>query len=82
MSKRSERRWKTKNKVASRLWYLKRIYNHVDFPAPENKIGRCKKHHPYDCGNANCYCCHSDKLGNIPTRQQVWSDLYMKEELS
>jgi len=80
MSKKAERRSRTKNKVASRLWYLRRIYNRSNSPIPQRKIGRCKKHHPYDCGNSKCFCCHSDKLGKEPTRQQIWSELYLKEE--
>ena len=77
MSK-AERRWRTEKKVVSRFWYLKRIYRNTEIP--ERKIGRCRKHHPYDCGKAGCFGCHSDKILKEPTRQQIWSDLYLKEE--
>ena len=80
MSKKAERRSRTENKQNSRMWYLKKIHN-SDSELPDRKIGRCRKHHPYDCGNSKCFCCHSNKIGKEPTRQEVQSDLDMKEDL-
>ncbi len=45
--------------MESRKWFLDKIYETL--PIPKSKLGRCKKHHPYDCGNSKCFCCHSDK---------------------
>ncbi len=77
---RGERISRTKKIVRKRLKALKKQYVDVDKPVPPSKAGRCRKHHPNDCGNTKCYCCHSDKIDKIPTKQEKASDLDAKEE--
>lgn len=85
MSKKAERRRRTAKVVRKRREYVNRIYKNkafVDRPLdiPAKAFGRCKKHHPFDCGKSGCYACHCDKLDNIPSRQQAQSDLTFCEE--
>ena len=77
---KAERLFRTSKIVRKRIILLQKMYGNKEVPV--RKIGRCRKTHPYDCGHPQCYCCHSDKLDKIPTKQQRASDLYLKEELT
>jgi hypothetical protein len=76
---RGERRFRTSKVVKKRMVFLKKMY--AGKTIPQKMVGRCRRVHPHDCGHTNCYVCHCDKLDRIPTRQEVESDLKMKEEL-
>lgn len=56
---RGERRRRTFSKVIARKIFAKEIL-HQDLS--EKRSGRCKKHHPCDCGKKDCFTCHCDKL--------------------
>lgn len=77
---RGERISRTKKVVKKRLKALKKQYRSVGKEIPSAKIGRCRKHHPNDCGHTKCYCCHADKIDKIPTQQKKLSDLDTKEQ--
>jgi hypothetical protein len=75
---KSERRYRTEKVSKKRQVFLRKMYR--DKSVPARKAGRCKKHHPHDCGKSQCYVCHCDKIDRIPTAQEVRSNLDMKEE--
>lgn len=81
MSKKSQRRWNTRKKVVSRIPFLLRLEKSFGFSASDRKIGRCRRHHPYDCGHTRCFACHYEKISKKPTKNQYTSDLYLKESL-
>lgn len=46
------------------------------------QIGRFRKRKPYDCGNTQCYMCHSDKFPKRElTHQEFFSKLSLKEQM-
>ena len=48
----------------------------------DKQIGRFRKKDAYDCGNARCYICHSDKLPKrCLTAQEINSLISFKEQL-
>ena len=50
--------------------------------ACDEEMGRFRKTDAYDCGNARCGVCHSDKFPKrSKTYQEICSDLAMKEQL-
>lgn len=71
---RAERRNRTSKKIKNRKWFLNKIYGDFVENLPKAKLGRCKKHHPYDCGNPNCFCCHADKLNGKRRFNKVEDD--------
>lgn len=76
--KRAIRRQKTQNVVDRRLPFLQRIFGE-NKELPQNKIGRCKKIHPFNCGNAKCICCNYEKVFDIPSVKQRKEKLNEKE---
>jgi len=84
--KKAERLYRTSKIVRKRIAFLKRMYSSrkikgLLYEIPEKRIGQCRNRHPLDCGHANCYFCHFDKIYNVPTIQQRKSDLDFKEYL-
>lgn len=47
----------------------------------DEQIGRFRKKDAWDCGNARCYICHSDKLMKYKRRSEEKADLKFKEGL-
>lgn len=44
------------------------------------QAGRYRKRDAYDCGNARCGCCHSDKFpARTPTPQEARAALALRE---
>ncbi len=53
----------------------------VDCPC-DNQVGRFRKRDAWDCGNPQCYMCHSDKFPKRSlTEQEIKSNLSFKEQL-
>lgn len=44
-------------------------------------LGRFRKRHAFDCGNARCHTCHSDKLLNYKKMEEEIADLDMRDQL-
>lgn len=83
----SKRNWRNHRNmhIESNLWRNKPNPLEIDCTC-DNQIGRFRKRDAYDCGNARCQLCHSDKFPKrIITRQEYASKLkfeeYLKEEL-
>ena len=72
---RSFRRHQNERVVKNRKNYIPKVGSDVS----GKLVGRCRKNHPCDCGHTKCYCCHCDKLDDIPTKQQIDADLKLKE---
>jgi hypothetical protein len=47
----------------------------------EHQAGRFRKKDAYDCGNARCYLCHSDKLLGRPTFVESVARLSAREQI-
>lgn len=75
--KRENRRYQTKKVADKRLFWLKRIYGDRELPA--SKIGRCRKQHPYDCGNSHCVCCNYEKIFNVPSVKMKKENYSLRE---
>lgn len=51
--------------------------------ACDNQKGRFRKMRAFDCGNARCYLCHSDKFPKREkTNQEIISDLKFQEGIN
>lgn len=105
MSKRAERRYRTRKVIARRMrdaerfgllppkqkypWdklcYSGQLPNETWEQFRQRRIKemarRCKHRHPLDCGRSHCFCCHYDKMDNVPTKQEVIADLHLKESV-
>ena len=67
--KRRKRFHHKKRVINNRLKLVKAIESFIPdrtsrsyFQTMNNQSNRLNKKHPYDCGKAKCYICHSEKL--------------------
>jgi hypothetical protein len=76
------RRWHRERHIARRH---QRDHEHLiggDSEQPfsrDQQLGRFRKRNALDCGRARCFLCHSDKLLNHRTREELLADLKMQE---
>lgn len=47
----------------------------------DHEVGRFRKKDAYDCGDPQCFVCHSDKVGKMKDIQILKSDISFKEQL-
>lgn len=76
---RGTRRYRTKNVVSRRYREMKHFNTG---PITDRKVGRCKKHHPLDCGRPHCYVCHSMKILDIKDKRTEISDCQFRDDMN
>jgi hypothetical protein len=77
-NKRAKRRFQTEKIIEKRIPYLKRIWG-MDISL--SQLGRCKKLHPYNCGNSHCICCNYEKIYGIPSHKERVEKLNLKDKM-
>lgn len=87
------RRWHQETHITYRNWQ-----NHINSHRESNKYrgkspedtdctckyqtGRFRKKDGYDCGNSQCYICHSDKLLGEKSLKEIIADFNFREQIN
>lgn len=81
----TQREWKKyyKHRVESNKWMSKVGKSPYEgLCSRDIQVGRYRKRKAFDCGNPQCYICHSDKFPKRDdTHQEVTNKLTFKEQL-
>jgi hypothetical protein len=78
---RAERMYRTSKVLRRRVPFVERMYRNTNLAIPPKRIGQCRDRHPFDCGHTKCFCCHSDKLSDLPTPQDIRAELNFRDQL-
>ena len=73
-STRGERRAETERVVANRKRDWETFYTASKrglVPLEGARLGTCREKHPFGCGAARCWLCHSEKLRGAPLPRDV-----------
>jgi len=80
MQDRAVRRSVNDKVIKKRLKLLK-LNNDINYQKIKKEPNRLVKKHPYDCGKAKCYLCHTNKLLKNKKAQDKRIDTFVKSEI-